>query len=260
MKLITTLTKDNIANIKAVCFDCDGVTVKEGTKIVEDGNRLTIETFALSDVIAEKLNKLKHYFTLIFSSGRSLLHLTRIYEKILWDRVILQGEMGILTLVNGEVIQQKPFSLSFLEKNNQIKKAIKDLRKTDGNILGFEPKQFLITVHCREQDRKVEELIQKLDKEKEYLFPWSGEAYDIVPKGFNKGSGLKFLTERIFNAVQLENIMTVGNDPNDKEMITKSGISITTNSETMPFAQFKTIKKQELGGEEVIETLLKLAM
>ena len=257
MKLVKDLTKDNIKNIKVVCFDCDGVTVPEGTYIRENKGELIVRTATLNDRVAEKLTRLKKHFFLVFSSGRSLLYVTRMYEKILWDQVALQAEIGLFTLYQGRVFQLGEFTPHFLEKSTKMKQAIRQLSQTNTNILGFEPKQFLITVHCQKEDPAIIDLVKKHDPENEYYCLWSGEAYDIGPKIFNKGVGLKFLAEKM--GLTMANVLAVGNDPNDKEMVEWAGIGITTDpNSVIKGADFITEKKFEQGGEEVIDKLLEL--
>jgi len=257
MRLIKHLTKNEIKNIKVICFDCDGVTVPEGTYIRENKGELIVRTATLNNRVAKKLTKLKKYFFLVFSSGRSLLYVTRMYEMILWDQVALQAEIGLFTLYQGKVLQLGKFTNHFLEKSTKIKQAIRQLSENNPNILGFEPKQFLITVHCQREDSTIIDLVKKYDPENEYYCLWSGEAYDIGPKVFNKGVGLKFLIEKM--GLTMNNVLAVGNDPNDREMVEWAGIGVTTDpSSVIKGADFITEKKFELGGEEVIDKLLEL--
>jgi len=257
MKLINQLTKKDIKNIKLLCFDCDGVTVKEGTYIKERNGELVVRTANLSDQMAKKLKQLKKRFFLVFSSGRSLLYVSRMYEKILWDKVVLQAEGGLFTLYQGKVFQLGKFTSHFLEKSFKIKTAIRQLSKTNTNILGFEPKQFLVTVHCQNEEPAIPVLLEKYDPEKEYQCLWSGEAYDIGPKIFNKGTGLRFLVDKM--GLKMENVLAVGNDPNDKEMVEWAGVSITTDPKSViKGADFITKKRGVSGGEETVDKLLKL--
>ncbi|MFH1560992.1 MAG: HAD-IIB family hydrolase [Patescibacteria group bacterium] len=257
MKTIDQLTKDDLKGIKLLCFDCDGVTVKEGTKIVESGNRLEITSFPLESSMVAKLQQLKKQFFLVFSSGRSLLHLSRIYEPILWNGVALQAEVGLFTLYQGQVLQLGEFTSAFLEKSTRIRSRIRQLSSTNSDIVGFEPKQFLISVHCRGQQVELEEIVRQEDPEKQYYCLWSGEAYDIGPKQFNKGTGLKFLLDRM--ALSFDNVLAVGNDPNDQEMVESAGISVTTDpTSVIRGADFVSNQKFEAGGQEIVDRLLEL--
>jgi hypothetical protein len=256
-KQITKLTSTDLKDIKILAFDGDGVTMPEGTHLKEKDNELIIHTQSPQGNTLVALKELKNRFKLLFTSGRSLLFLTRMYEPLLWENIILQGEMGIFSLVNGQVHQLKPFTPEQLTKSNTIKKKIRQLSKTDDNIVGFEPKQLLITVHCQQKDEQIENLVKENDPENKYHCVWSGEAYDIGPKEFNKGTGLNFLLNKM--NLKPENVLAVGNDPNDIELMETAGLSITTNPETLPYeTDFVTSKTQHEGGRELINHLLNL--
>lgn len=255
MKPITDLTLQNIEKIKLICFDCDGVTVRRGTEIEEKGQELTVKTYTLSDILLEKLTVLKKHFHLTFSSGRSLLYLERMYGKILWDNASLQGENGIFTLINGEVIQHEKFSKNVLEKISKMKTAIRDVMKVNKDIRGFEPKQFLITPHCWREVPEIPKIVKKYDTNNEFYCLWNGEAYDIAPKRLNKGNGLKYLT-KLLN-LEMKQTMAIGNGPNDREMVEHAGIGITTDPKELS-ADFYTTGKLHLGGEELVDKLLEL--
>lgn len=255
MQSITELTKAKIKNLKIICFDCDGVTVERGTDIEETETTLTVKTAVLSDRMLNKLLWLKKYFHLNFSSGRSLLYLERMYGKILWENASLQGENGIFTLIDGRVIQRKIFSSDDLEIIQNIKNEIRDLSKTEKKIRGFEPKQFLITVHCWKELPQITKIVEKYDTKNRYYIWWNGEAYDICLKTLNKGHGLKHLADYL--KINIKDSMAIGNGPNDKDMIDVAGISVTTDSQTLP-ADYYTTGQLDLGGEELIDKLLEL--
>ena len=52
--------------------------------------------------------------------------------------------------------------------------------------------------------------------------------------------------------------MAIGNGPNDKDMIDAAGIGVTTEPKTIP-SDFYTTSSQHLGGEELVDILLKLS-
>lgn len=257
MKLIQKLTKGDLKDIKLLCFDCDGVTIKEGTVIRENQGELVVRTSKLSPKVANELNQLKDNFLIMFSSGRHPLYLSRMYEQVLWDKVILQGENGILSLYNGKIEQTSNYPLRLLKIATEIKEDLRKLKKTNKIIEGFEPKQFLISIHCQRELEKVKRVVKKHDINNEFYCLWSGEAYDIGPKIFNKGIGLKNLVKKL--NLNMENVLAVGNDPNDKEMVEWAGISVTTDPDSViKGADFITKKHGVDGGEEVISKILEL--
>jgi HAD superfamily hydrolase (TIGR01484 family) len=255
MRPISELSAKDIQNLKIVCFDCDGVTVERGTDIEETETTLTVKTAVLSDRMLNKLLRLKKYYHLNFSSGRSLVYLERMYGRILWKNTSLQGEIGIFTLIDGRVIQDEYFTHKDLKIMQNIKNDIRALSRNDKRIRGFEPKQFLITVHCREEVPEINQILSKYDVEGRYYSWWNGEAYDIGLKRLNKGEGLRHLANYL--KVNLKDTMAIGNGPNDRNMIDVAGISVTTDSQTLP-ADYYTSGQLDLGGEELIDKLLEL--
>lgn len=255
MKPLSQLEEKDISEIKLICFDCDGVTVKKGTEIEETESTLTVKTHTLSEKMLGKMLGLKKYFHISFSSGRSLLYLDRMYGKVLWDYASLQGENGIFTLIDGRVIQHEYFSKENLEIMNLMKVDIRELSKTNNKIRGFEPKQFLITVHCWESMPQIEEVVKKYDKKGDYYCWWNGEAYDIGLKNINKGTGLKKLCDYL--KFDIKATIAIGNGPNDKDMVDAAGISVTTDKSWLK-ADFYTTNILELGGEELVDKLLEI--
>jgi len=255
MKPITELTKKDIENIKLLCFDCDGVTVKRGTEIEERGNELRVKTYTLSDSLLKKMIALKKWFHLNFSSGRSLLYLDRMFGKVLWEKASLQAEIGIFTLINGEVIQHQKFSPERLQQINDIKVDIRDLMKTNKDIRGFEPKQFLITVHCWREVPEIEQVLRRYDPQNEYYCFWNGEAYDLGLKTTNKGTGLKYLAELL--KLDMKQTLAIGDGPNDREMVESAGIGVVTSQKRIK-GDYYTTGEFHLGGEELVDKLLEL--
>jgi HAD superfamily hydrolase (TIGR01484 family) len=256
MRPLTDLKRDDIKDIKVICFDCDGVTVERGTEIEEKGQSLRVETHSLSDSLLKKLLVLKKHFHISFSSGRSLLYLDRMYGRVLWENASLQGENGIFTLINGQVIQHEKFSPELLEKIGEMKLAIAELAKTNKDIRGFEPKQFLITPHCWKEVPEIEAIVKKYDTKDEFYCIWNGEAYDIAPRRLNKGMALRNLAKLL--KINIAQTMSIGNGPNDREMVETAGIGVTTDPKELP-ADFHTIGELHLGGEELVDKLLELS-
>jgi len=255
MKPISELTSEELKNIKIICFDCDGVTVERGTEIEETEDSLTVKTHVLSESLLNKMILLKKRFHLTFSSGRSLLYLERMYGKLLWENVSLQGENGIFILIDGQVIQQEKFTPELLNKIQQMKEAIRQLAKTNKDIRGFEPKQFLITPHCWKAVPEIEEIVKKYDTNNEFYCWWNGEAYDIAPKNLNKGTSLIKLTEYL--GLNINQTMAIGNGLNDKDMVTVAGIGVSTDPKELE-ADYFTLGKLDLGGEELVDRLLEI--
>lgn len=240
MKPITELTKEQLEAIDIIMFDCDGVTIEKGTEIRETENEFFMRTNTISDRMVEKLNKLKKYYTIGFSSGRSLMYLEKAYRKVIDTNTILQGENGILTLHKGILKQNLQLRDYEAEEIRNLKNAIYNVK--DSNISGFEPKQFLITVHAKDRVPEIEALIPK-----GFYCLWNGEAYDIFYYGIDKGFGMNFLPSPY--------VIAVGNGENDLPMLNRATIGITTDKDTIE-SDYHTTKSLDLGGEEVIDYIL----
>jgi len=251
---MSKLTQEHLKNIKIICFDCDGVTVEKGTEIIEAPGQTLIKTNKLSDQMLQKLLKLKKYFHLTFSSGRSMLYLTQMYGDVLWDNASLQSEIGTFILYQGELIQNNKFSNYELNVIKNIRQDLSKLSKNNKLVLGFEPKQFLTTLHCHQSIPEVEKIVKYNDPQSEFYCWWNQEAYDISPARITKGTGLQKLVNIL--ELNMNNVATVGNGINDKNMTDVVGIDISTDQEHLK-ADFVAIG-EHLGGEIVIDKLLSL--
>jgi len=174
---------------------------------------------------------------------------------LLWEKASLQGENGVFTLIDGQVIQHSRLTFEELERLRKIRGEIEQVAENSKNIRGFEPKQFLISVHCFNEEPAILEIVKKLDVTGEFYIKWNSEAYDIFPRRFSKGSGLKQLAQYL--RIDVSQILVVGNDPNDQEAVEGSGLSVTTSPDTLT-ADYYTEGKLELGGEELVDHLLKV--
>ena len=178
-----------------------------------------------------------------------------MYAALLWENTALQGENGIFTLINGQVIQHEVFDNKTLRELRNMFIDLRELGKVNKDFRGFEPKQFLITVHVWRQLPEVYEIVKKHDPGGEYYCIWNGEAFDIAPKRLNKGNGLKYLAKHL--NLDMSQTMSIGNGANDQEMVNYAGIGVTTDKDTLP-AHFYTTGKLHLGGEELVDKLLEL--
>lgn len=254
MKHLDELTKEDIKDIKIVCFDVDGVTIKKGTEISEKGTELKIKTSPLEDHILDKMKRLKKYFHVTVNSGRSTMYLTKVFQGILWGNASVIGEIGIFTVRDGEMKQMAVFNEYELEVMRNITVELQRIALTNDKVRGFEPKQFLITLHCLEAIPEIDELVKKYDTKHEFYCWWNGEAYDIAPHRFNKGVGLKALAESM--DLSLRNCIAVGNGINDKDMTDMAQIGVSTNPDALESDYF--VNDEHLGGEALMDKLLEL--
>jgi len=259
VKPLSELTKNDIKNIKLVCFDVDGVTIKKGTDISEvktsENTTLTVKTSNLSEEMRDKMIQLKKHFFISVSSGRSSLYLTKIYAELLWDNCALISENGIFTLLAGKLLQHEYFDPKTLAKMAKIVVELKALEGKNKDFRAFEPKQFLITLHAWNDIPEVYEIVKRNDPEGEFYTWWNGEAFDIAPKRLNKGAGLKHLADQL--GIDLSQTIAIGNGLNDKDMIDAAGIGVTTDAKSVQ-GDFYTEGSEHLGGIELVDKLLNL--
>jgi HAD superfamily hydrolase (TIGR01484 family) len=261
MKALSELTKEDIKDLKLVVFDVDGVTIKKGTNIEEiktpQETKFTIRTNNLTEEMKGKLRELKKHFFVAICSGRSSLYLTDVFNDLLWDNFALISEIGIFTLIDGELKQNKKFESKELEKMKLIKNDLAKLVGDRPEMADFELKQFLITLHASHELPEVKEIMKRHDPEEEFYCLWNGEAFDIAPKILDKGQSVKFLAKEL--GIGIHQTLASGNGINDKSMIDAAGIGITTDKKSVE-ADYYTEGNEELGGFEIINKLLELSV
>jgi len=259
MKPLTDLTKDDVKNIKVVCFDIDGVTIKKGTDIqeikTEDSTTLTVKTSNLSREMADALIELKKYYMVAVNSGRSSMYLTKVFAELLWDNTALISEIGIFTLINGQLIQHEKFDSHKLEIMKNVRIGLQALEGKVKDFRAFEPKQFLITLHAFSEIPEVYDVMKKYDVNNEFRTIWNGEAFDIFPKSLNKGTALQSLCKYL--GIDVSQSMAIGNGPNDKDMTDMAGIGVTTEPKVLE-SDFYTTDDQHLGGLQLARKLIEL--
>jgi len=220
MKPIEELTKQDIKNIKLIVFDVDGVLVSRGTKIKQVGNKTTFETKKVAKTQIEQIKKLNQLgYKINIASGRGLYMLQNMFREIL-PFVSLTYENGSATWFGGKLYQH-------VNSFNEIKKVQIELQKLKNkNIKGFEPKEFIITIHCKKRVKQIENIVNKY---KRLYWIWNDEAYDVgVKKIQTKAVGLrKFISVLKLNK---KNVLALGDNYNDKELLNQAGIGVSADA------------------------------
>ena len=202
-----------------------------------------METNKITDELAEKINRLKEHIHVAISSGRSLVYLQNMYSKIMGGNVILQAENGNLSLYNGELYQHHHYDDEYFEKLAKIRN---DTAKLD--IKGFEPKQFILTIHSEKEHERVYKIVSWADLDKSCLkVLWNGEAFDVQHVNVSKGEGVKALGDML--RLKMSEILAVGDKINDKEMVETAGIGVSTCKETLEAEHY-------MSAEDVVDALL----
>ena len=219
MKPLEELTKKDLQNIKLIIFDVDGVLVPRGTKIKQVGNRTTLETKKIAKKQIEQIKKLNELgFKVNISSGRGLYMLQEMFRDVL-SFVSITYENGSATWFEGKIFQH-------VNSFNETKEVINELTKIKHEeIKGFEPKEFIITIHCKSRVKEIEQVV---DKYKKLYWIWNAEAYDIGVKGIQtKATGLKSIIE--YFKLSKENVLAIGDNYNDKELLDEAGIKVSAD-------------------------------
>lgn len=250
---IEKLTREDLKLIKVICFDGDGVTKRKGTEFLWENGQLVLQSYPPSEEIKNKLMKLSKYFHVTFSSGRAMQYLRNIYpDELMGENVSLQAEIGMYLYWKKLTVTSFQLRVEHREKIEKIRAELRKLSHPD--IKGFEPKEYLITLHAAKAVPEVAEIVKNLDPEKELFCWWNEEAYDIGLNGINKATGLKKLVEKL--GLQLQNVMTVGNGINDENMTRVGGIAVSTDPKHLQ-ADFVATGEEE-GGLAVVDKLLEL--
>jgi len=226
MKPIADLTKSEISNIKLIAFDSDGVLAQKGTDIKQSPGFYSQQTYLINSEVLDKLNVLKKHFHIVINSGRSSLYLTQIYQDILWDNLTIISEIGAFFAGNGFMVQTDVLNKTELETIKLIRQKLSSFIG-DSRVEGFEPKQFLTTLHCRQAVPEIEAIIKELDTQDQFYYQWNEEAYDINSKKFTKSIALGKLLK--LKGLLPENVITVGNGINDSDLTVGKTINISTD-------------------------------
>src|SRR3989344_5402471 len=145
MKPLNQMLKKDINKVKMIVFDVDGVLVPRGTKIKQVGNRTSFTTKIIAKKQIEQIHKLfKKGFLINISSGRGLYMLHEMFREIL-PFVSLTYENGSATWYKGKIFQH----INSFERTKDIFPKLKKVASKNKNVKGFEPKEFIITIHCK---------------------------------------------------------------------------------------------------------------
>jgi len=248
MKPLNQMLKKDINKVKMIVFDVDGVLVPRGTKIKQVGNRTSFTTKIIAKKQIEQIHKLfKKGFLINISSGRGLYMLQEMFREIL-PFVSLTYENGSATWYKGKIFQH----INSFEPMRTVFSELKRVRNK--NIKGFEPKEFIITIHCTRQVKEIEKIIKKY---KNLYTVWNGEAYDVgIKKSQTKALGLRQAI-KVFK-LKKRNVMTIGDNYNDHEMLAESGVPISADKSRVKGRFYIPLKGKFLPADKLMQKILSL--
>jgi len=248
MKPLNQMSKADLKQIKMIVFDVDGVIVPRGTKIKQVGNTTTLETKIIAEKQIEQIRELyKKGFLINISSGRGLYMLQEMFRGIL-PFISLTYENGSATWYKGKIYQH-------FNSFRYLQAVFPKLRQVvNKNIKGFEPKEFIITIHCRKKINEIEKIVKK---EKNLYTIWNGEAYDIgIKKNQTKAVGLKQLM-KIFK-LKKGNVMAIGDNYNDHELLQESGTPISADKSRIKGKFYVPLEGKFLPADKLMQKILSL--
>lgn len=247
---LNQMLEKDITQIKMIVFDVDGVLVPRGTKIKQVGHTTTLETKVIALKQIEQIKKLyKKGFLINISSGRGLYMLQEMFRGIL-PFVSLTYECGSATYYKGKVYQH----VNSFEHLQGVFSKLEKVASKNKNVKGFEPKEFIITIHCKRKIKKIEEMVKR---EKGLCTHWNGEAYDVlIEKAQTKAVGLKQVM-KIFK-LKKANVMAIGDNYNDHELLEASGIPISADKSRIKGKFYVPLKGKFLPADILMQKILLL--
>jgi len=240
------IPKKKLEELALLVLDSDGVLIPRGTKISQkyegDNFEVNFSTTVITDRLARKIKKLSKKIRIYISSGRSMVYLQAMYSRIAGS-VDLVAENGSV-MFDGNIFRQ------FFSFPNDYFNLLAKIKEEVGGlpILGFEPKQFILTIHCEKDMRRVRSVVRKLDKEKYLKIMWNGEAFDIQHKMLSKGDMLNY------SGYEQNEIIAIGDRVNDKEMVEMAGVGVSADRNKLPAEYW--VEGDKMGGEILIDYLL----
>lgn len=233
-----------------IVFDVDGVLVPRGTKIKQVGDTTTLQTKVINEKQIKQIKELnKKGFLVNISSGRGLYMLQEMFREIL-PFVSLTYENGSATWYKGKIYQH----INSFNALWSVFPKLKQVANKNKNVKGFEPKEFIITIHCTKQIKEIEKIVKN---EQGLATVWNGEAYDIlIKKTQTKALGLRHVM-RIFK-LKKQQVMAMGDNYNDQELLLQSGMPISADKSRVNGKFYVPLKGRFLPADILMQTILSL--
>ena len=248
MKHVEEMTKKELKAIRLVVFDVDGVLVERGTKIEQRGSMTRLQTKKIRPRVLELIEKVRARGYLInINSGRGLYMLQEMFRPLL--------PFVSLTYENGSASWHKGTVYQHYNSFGQLHECMTELRLLkNSKIKGFEPKEFIITVHCTQAVREIERIVARYA----HLYTkWNGEAYDIgVRDKQTKARGLRLFRSAI--GVSKNEVLAIGDNYNDRELLAEAGLSVTADPDRVKADFSVPLKGAKLPAELLMEQILRL--
>lgn len=240
--------KKKLKKIKFIILDIDGVSVPRGTKIKQISNNLYMRVRKVPHSEIKKIKKLsKKGYIIGINSGRGLYLLEDMFRPVL-DNLVITYENGSATWYKGKVYQH----VNSLKKLEPLRKKLETIQSK--YIKGFEPKEFIITIHCKKRVKAIEQIV---DKHKGIYWIWNDEAYDIGIRGSQtKARGLSEVMKIL--KLKKSQVLFVGDNYNDVSLAGKAGVVVSADPSRLKGDLYVSMHKKKFPAEQVMDIFLNL--
>ena len=210
IKITDTSAIEQFKNIKMIATDIDGTLTKKGE---------------FSSQLLSTLEQLqKHNISVILITGRSAGWCQGIVNYLpVWGVIAENG--GVYCLKDDQQIIPLT-AIDNLEKHRQeLQNKFESLQSQFSNLITSSDNQFRLTdwtFDCHELTQDELLTIQKICDQNNWGFTYSHIQAHLKPPEQNKAQGLITLKENYFQKVSWEEIITVGDSPNDESLFNTS--------------------------------------
>jgi len=131
-----------------------------------------------------------------------------------------------LTYENGSATWYKGRVYQHVNSFDKLKKVRGELAKVSSKeIKGWEPKEFIITIHCKGRVKEIESVVSRF---KDLYSIWNDEAYDIGVAGAQTKTTGVGAVMKMFK-LKKKNVLALGDNYNDKELLNSVGVSVSAD-------------------------------
>lgn len=238
--------KKRLKKIKFIILDIDGVSVPRGTRIKQISNNLYMRVSKVPRSEIRKIKKLhKKGYLIGINSGRGLYLLEDMFRPVLNDLVITY-ENGSATWYKGKVHQH----VNSFKKLEPLREKLEKIQSKD--IKGFEPKEFIITIHCKKRVKAIEKTVNRY---KGIYWIWNDEAYDIgIKDKQTKAKGLESVMKLL--KLKKSQILFVGDNYNDVSIGKKVGFVVSADKSRLKGDLYVDMHKRKFPAEQVMDIFL----
>jgi hydroxymethylpyrimidine pyrophosphatase-like HAD family hydrolase len=248
MRHINYLTLKDLDPIRLIVFDVDGVLVRRGTKIKSTKDFLELGIKHVDSKQIEQIQTLyKKGFLININSGRGLYMLQLMFRAVL-PYVSLTYENGSATWIYGKIVQH----VNSYEALDPV--IISLLSVKDERIKGWEPKEFITTIHCTERVPKIEKIVSTFSN---LYIIWNGEAYDIGMK-IDQTKAVGLINLELIMGLEAKNILVIGDNYNDIPMMSVGGVAVTADKDRVKGDFWVPIDDERLPADILMSKIIDL--